>query len=117
MGAARQPTQPCRDRDTHDHCQCDEKPSLPPRRRCQEAEGRSHIVHAGNVEDRQHSGELELAEVLCDVALGELIGEYDGRRQQKPRGSPAPVFHNAHANLRSSPGPSMLTTQRAQSSG
>ncbi len=61
--------------------------------------------------------EFEFTEVLGDVALAELVGEDHHGRQQQPDGSAAANVMRAHANRRSSPGPSTLLTQRAQISG
>ena len=57
----------------------------------EEAERRADVVHAGDVENRQHGGELEFAVVARDVAFRDLIGEHDQGRQEQPHGSPAAV--------------------------
>src|ERR1700675_2883218 len=99
--------QPDDDPDADQNREPDEHPALPAGSRGEKAEGRADIVHSGNVEDRQHRYELEFTEVLSDVALAELVGQnYKSRQQQPICGASARL--RAHANRRSSPGPSML---------
>src|SRR5208337_3704159 len=114
---ARQPAQPHDDADAYREREPDEQPALPPGGVGQKAERGAHVVDARDVQYRQHRGELELAVMTGDVELGQLVRDHDERGQrQPPRDPEAPLLHR-HANLRSSPGPSTLTTQRAQSSG
>ena len=52
-----------------------------PEARGEKAERRADVVHAGDIEDRQHGGELEFTVVAGDVAFRDLIGEHDQGRQ------------------------------------
>src|ERR1700744_4102523 len=61
--------------------------------------------------------------MTADVELRQLINQDHHGRHEQPDDAPIAlrdqrdVLDGVHANLRSSPGPSTLTTQRAQSSG
>src|SRR5271167_117011 len=114
---ASQPQQPDDDADADESCQADEHPALPTGSRGEKAERRSDVVHSGDVEDRQHADELEFTKVLGYITLAELVGQNYKRQQDQPDARAAANLLRCHANRRSSPGPSMLLTQRAQISG
>src|SRR5471030_3240583 len=93
-----------------------EEPALPATFIRQEAERRARIVSVGQIKERNQRHGLTELKMPHDQKLTAEIDDNDENRQPKPAESGRTERFSHYANLRSSPSPAMLVTQRPQMS-